>query len=106
MTALQAQGIGSRITAENPGILALGLGQTGISGARGVDGGLVILDGGKIEIAGDNSFGLFGDNGTVKAKGTLNISMSGIDSHGVEAHGIGAFRCADDDVGDLPDGDA
>ena len=63
VTALQAQGIGSRITAENPSILALGLGQTGISGVRGVDGGLVTLDGGTIEIAGDSSFGLFGDDG-------------------------------------------
>jgi hypothetical protein len=67
LTGLQAQGIGSRITAENFSIAALGLGQTGISGARGIDGGLVTLDGGKIEIVGDNSFGLFADNGTVSA---------------------------------------
>src|ERR1700736_344655 len=38
VTALQAQGIGSQITAKNPNILALGLGQTGISGAIGIDG--------------------------------------------------------------------
>jgi hypothetical protein len=89
VTALQAQGIGSRISAETPRILALGLGQTGIAGARAVDGGLVTLDGGKIEIAGENSFGLFADNGTVTAKGTLTISMTGVDSHGVEARRIG-----------------
>src|SRR6266853_5060777 len=89
LTGLQAQGIGSRITAENLRILALGLGQTGIVGARGIDGGLVILDGGKIEIVGDNSFGLFADNGTLSAKGALTISMTGVDSHGVEARGIG-----------------
>jgi hypothetical protein len=64
LTGLQAQGIGSRITAENLRILALGVGQTGIVGARGMDGGSAILDGGKIEIVGDNSFGLLADNGT------------------------------------------
>ena len=92
MTALQAQGIGSQITAKNPNILALGLGQTGISGAIGIDGGLVALDSGKIEIAGDSSFGLFGDNGIVTANGTVTISMIGVDSHGVEAHGIGSVE--------------
>ena len=92
LTAVQAEGIGSQITAKNFTILALGLGQTGISGAKAVDGGLVSLDGGKIEIAGDNSVGLFGDNGTVTANGTLTISMTGIDSRGVEAHGIGSVE--------------
>src|SRR6266446_894325 len=92
LTGLQAQGIGSRITAENLRILALGVGQTGIVGARGIDGGLVTLDGGKIEIVGDNSFGLFADNGTVRAKGALTISMTGVDSHGVEARGIGSVE--------------
>ena len=33
------------------------------------------LDGGKIEIAGDSGFGLFGDDGTVTAKGTLSFSF-------------------------------
>ena len=92
LTGLQAQGIGSRITAENLRILALGVGQTGIVGARGIDGGLVTFDGGKIEIVGDNSFGLFADNGTVRAKGALTISMTGVDSHGVEARGIGSVE--------------
>ena len=41
LTALQAEGIGSQITAKNFTILALGLGQTGISGAMGIDGGSV-----------------------------------------------------------------
>jgi outer membrane autotransporter protein len=91
-TAIQAQGIGSRIAAENPLILALDPGQTGISGARVLDGGLVSLDGGKIEIAGDHSFGLFGDDGNVTAKGPLTISMTGLDSHGVEARGIGSVE--------------
>ncbi len=89
LTGLQAQGIGSRITAENLSIAGLGLGQTGISAASGIDGGSVILDGGKIEIVGNNSFGLFADNGTVSAKGALTISMKGVDSHGVEARGTG-----------------
>ena len=62
LTGLQAQGIGSQITAQDLTIAGLGLGQSGISGARGADGGSVTLDGGKIEIAGDSSFGLFGDN--------------------------------------------
>src|SRR5258707_3871489 len=92
LTGLQAEGIGSRITAENLRILALGVGQTGIVGARGMDGGSAILDGGKIEIVGDNSFGLFADNGTVRAKGKLTISMTGADSHGVEARGIGSVE--------------
>jgi hypothetical protein len=92
LTGLQAQGIGSRITAENLSIAALGLGQAGISGARGIDRGSVILDGGKIEIVGDHSFGLLADNGTVRAKGALTISMKGADSHGVEARGIGSVE--------------
>jgi hypothetical protein len=48
---------------------------------------LVTLDGGKIQIAGDSSVGLFGDNGAVNANGTLTISMTGTDSYGVEARG-------------------
>jgi outer membrane autotransporter protein len=89
LTGLQADGIGSRITAENLRIVAIDFGQTGIVGATGTDGGLVTLDGGKIEIVGDKSFGLFADNGIVRAKGALTISMKGVDSHGVEAHGLG-----------------
>src|SRR5258707_13144497 len=54
LTGLQAEWIRSRITADDLSIEALGLGQTGISGARGFDGGSAILDGGKIEIVGDN----------------------------------------------------
>src|SRR5258708_7984265 len=92
LTGLQAQGIGSRITAENFSISALGLGQTGIVGARAMDGGLVTLDGGKIEIVGDHSFGLFADKETVSAKGALTLSMKGVDSHGVEARGIGSVE--------------
>jgi outer membrane autotransporter protein len=89
LTGLQAQGIGSKITAENLSITALGLGQTGISGATALDRGLVTLDGGKIEIVGGSSVGLSADNGTVSAKGALTISMTGVDSHGVEARGTG-----------------
>ena len=90
LTGVQAQGFGSRIVAENPNITGLQLGPTGVSGARAVDEGLVTIIDGKIEIAGDDSFGLFGDNGTVAAKGTLTISLTGIDSHGVQARGIGS----------------
>ncbi len=91
LTGLQAQGIGSRITAENLRILALGVGQTGIVGARGIDGGLVTLDGGKIEIVGDNSFGLFADNG--KIFGTnLTIATSGRGAAGAEADNGGSIR--------------
>src|SRR3981081_214111 len=57
LTGLQSLGIGSRITAENLRILALGVGQTGISGARSIDGGLVTLDGGKIENVGGKRSG-------------------------------------------------
>ena len=91
LTGLQAQGIGSRITAENLRILALGVGQTGIVGARGIDGGLVILDGGKIEIVGDNSVGLFADNG--KIFGTnLTVATLGRGAAGAEADNGGAIR--------------
>ncbi|HEY4781694.1 MAG TPA: autotransporter outer membrane beta-barrel domain-containing protein [Chthoniobacterales bacterium] len=91
LTGLQAQGIGSRITAENLRILALGVGQTGIVGARGIDGGLVILDGGKIEIVGDNSVGLFADNG--KIFGTnLTVATLGRGAAGVEADNGGSIR--------------
>jgi outer membrane autotransporter protein len=48
-TALQAQGIGSRITAENSNILASGF---GVFGARSLDGGLVTLDNARIAIEG------------------------------------------------------
>src|SRR5467141_590795 len=91
LTGLQAQGIGSRITAENLRILALGVGQTGIVGARGIDGGLVILDGGKIEIVGDNSVGLFADNG--KIFGTnLTVATLGRGAAGAEADNGGSIR--------------
>jgi outer membrane autotransporter protein len=90
LTGLQAEGIGSRITAENLRIAALELGQTGITGARGVDGGSVILDGGKIGIVGDNSFGLFADNG--KIFGTnLTIATSGRGAASAEADNGGSI---------------
>ncbi|HET9374699.1 MAG TPA: autotransporter outer membrane beta-barrel domain-containing protein [Chthoniobacterales bacterium] len=94
LTGLQADGIGSRITAENLRIAALDFGQTGIVGVRSTNGGLVNLDGGKIEIVGDKSFGLFADNGIIRAKGALTISMKGVDSHGIEAHGSGLVEIA------------
>ena len=81
VTAFQAQGLGSQITAQNPIITALEPSQTGISGSKGLDG-LVTINGGRIEILGDRGFGLIGDNGTVTAKGALSISMTGVDSHG------------------------
>ena len=91
LTGLQAQGIGSRITAENLRILALGVRQTGIVGARGIDGGSVVLDNGKIEIVGDNSFGLFADNG--KIFGTnLTIATSGRGAAGAEADNGGSIQ--------------
>lgn len=85
ITGLQAQGPGSQITAENSSIIGLERGQTRISAVRSLDGGLIILEGGKIQVAGDRSVGLFGDNGTVSAQGALAISMTGSDSYGVEA---------------------
>ena len=45
ITGVEADGIGSRITAENITILALGVLRTGISGVEAVDGGLVTLAG-------------------------------------------------------------
>src|SRR6516225_9755975 len=45
MTGLGAEDNGSRITAQNPTILGLGVGQTGIAAASAVNGGLVILEG-------------------------------------------------------------
>jgi hypothetical protein len=60
---LEAEDIGSRITAENPNILGLGLGQTGMSAVTAVAGGSVTRDGGKIVIAGGSSVGLLANNG-------------------------------------------
>src|SRR5271157_1687554 len=89
LIGLEAEDNGSRITAENPGILGLGVGQTGISAVSGVNGGLVSLEGGKIEIGGGSSFGLLADNGTVIVSDAVAISMTGPDSYGVEASGSG-----------------
>jgi hypothetical protein len=89
IAGLQAEGMGSQITAENSSIIGLERGQTRISAVRSVAGGLIILEGGEIEIAGDRSVGLFGDNGIVSAKGALAVSMTGSDSYGVEARGTG-----------------
>ena len=60
LSGLESQGTNSLITAKNPGILGLGMGQAGISAVRAVDGGLVILEGGKIGIAAGSSIGLLG----------------------------------------------
>jgi outer membrane autotransporter protein len=86
---VEAEGIGSRITAENITILALGLLRTGISGVEAVDGGLVTLEGGKIEILSKQSVGLLADNGSISTSGGLTITIAGLDSRGVEADGTG-----------------
>jgi hypothetical protein len=89
ITGLEAEDNGSRITAENPRILALDLGQTGISAVSAVNGGLVKLEGGNIGIAGGRSIGLLADNGTVNVSDAVAISMTGPNSYGVEASGGG-----------------
>ena len=93
MTGLGAEDNGSRITAQNPTILGLGVGQTGIAAISAVNGGLVILEGvpegAKIEIAGGSSIGLLADNGTVNVSNAVAISMTGPNSYGVEASGSG-----------------
>ena len=89
MTGLEAEDLGSRITAQNPTILGLGVGQTGIAAVSAVNGGLVFLEGvpsvapegGKIEIAGGSSIGLLADNGTVNVSGPVAISMTGPNSY-------------------------
>ncbi len=88
-TGMQAEGIASKITAQNPSISALGIGLTGIVGASAIDGGVITLDGGQLEIASGGSIGLSSDDGTVSAKGGLTISMTGVDSRGVEADATG-----------------
>ena len=65
LIGLEAQGTGSEITAKNPTILGLDAGQAGISAASAINGGLVTLEGGKIQIAGASSVGLLANNGTV-----------------------------------------
>src|SRR5208283_6144599 len=50
LVGLKAQGTGSQITAKNSTIVGLDAGLTGISAVTAVDGGLVSLEGGKIEI--------------------------------------------------------
>ena len=89
LIGLEAQGTGSQITAKNPTILGLDAGQTGISAVSGINGGLVTLEGGKIEIAGASSVGLFANNGTVDVSAPVTISMTGPNSYGVEAEGNG-----------------
>src|SRR5271166_4999900 len=89
LIGLEAEDNGSRITAENPGILGLGVGQTGISAVSGVNGGLLSLEGGKIEIGGGSSIGLLANNGTVNVSDAVAISMTGPNSYGVEASGSG-----------------
>ena len=86
---VEAEGIGSRITTENITVLALAPLRTGISGVEAVDGGLVTLEGGKIEILSKQSVGLLADNGTISTRGGLTITMAGLDSRGVEADGTG-----------------
>src|SRR5580704_9021301 len=86
LIGLEAADNGSRITAENPSILGLGVGQTGIFA---FSGGLVSLEGGKIEIGGRSSIGLLADNGTVNLSDAVAISMTGPNSYGVEASGSG-----------------
>jgi len=92
MTGLEAEDNGSRITAQNPRIVALDLGQTGIFAVNAVNGGLVILEGGNIEIGGGRSIGLVADNGTVNVSDAVAISMSGPNSYGVEASGSGLVQ--------------
>jgi outer membrane autotransporter protein len=89
LIAVEAEGIGSRITAENITIQALGLLRPGVSGVEGFDGGSVTLEGGKIEIVGRQSVGLFANSGTINTSGGLTITMQGTDSRGVEATGTG-----------------
>jgi hypothetical protein len=89
ITGVEAEGIGSRITAENITILALGLLRTGISGVEAVNGGLVTFDGRKIEILSNQSVGFFANSGTINGSSGLTITMAGIGSRGVEASGTG-----------------
>ena len=89
LIGLEAQGTGSQITAKNPTILGLDAGQTGISAVSAINGGLVTLEGGKIEIAGASSVGLLANNGTVDVSAPVTISMTGPNSYGVEAEGSG-----------------
>ena len=49
ITGVEAQGLGSRITAEDITIRALGVRQTGILGVEALNGGLVTLNGGNIK---------------------------------------------------------
>ena len=88
-TGVEAEDNSSQITAENPRIFGFGVGQTGLSAVRAVNGGLVTLDGGNIEIAGGRSIGILAEGGTVKVNDALTISMTGPDSYGIEASGSG-----------------
>ena len=102
VTALQAQGLGSRITAENANILASGF---GVFGARSLDGGLVTLDNAKIEIEGgvgisvltlETSAGADAENGgrieinggTITTKGDNEFGLFATDQGKVVASGV------------------
>jgi outer membrane autotransporter protein len=86
LIGLEAQGLGSQITADNLHVLGLGLDRTGLIGATAINGGSIILNGGSIEILGESSFGLLASNGTISAN-RLAIDMTGINSQGAAAEG-------------------
>jgi fibronectin-binding autotransporter adhesin len=89
LIGLEAQGPNSLITAKNPSILGLGLGQTGISAVSAVNDGGVDLEASRIVIAGGSSIGLSADNGMINVSDAVTISMTGPNSYGVEASGSG-----------------
>jgi outer membrane autotransporter protein len=92
MTGVEAAGPGSEITANTLTVHDQLPTQTGISAVSAVGGGVVNLNAGTIGIAGSNSIGLLSNNGTITVSGPLTISMTGINSYGVEASGSGVVR--------------
>jgi outer membrane autotransporter protein len=91
-TGVEAEGSGSEITANTPTIHDTEPAQTGISAVSAVGGGVVNLNAGTIGIEGSNSIGLLGENGTITVSGPLAISMTGVNSYGVEASGSGVVQ--------------
>jgi outer membrane autotransporter protein len=96
VTALEARGIGSRITAENSNILASGF---GVFGARSLDGGRVILDSAKIELSGgvgisvltlETAAGVEAENGGLIVTNGGTITTQGDNEFGLSAtdHGM------------------
>ncbi|MBV9276508.1 MAG: autotransporter outer membrane beta-barrel domain-containing protein, partial [Verrucomicrobia bacterium] len=88
LTAVEARGTGSLITASNLTVIGVGLPRNGLVGALSLDGGSIAINGGSMTILGNGGTGLFANDGNVTAS-NLTIHLTGVGSTGAEAQGTG-----------------